>query len=323
VSARDLSQPIREISYVVEPQEAGRRLDTWLQDRITWRSRSDLQRRIMEERVLVDDQPVRKGTRVRSGQRIRVLVEQGPCTDSVPIDQIPIRVLFEDRWLIVLDKAPGTVVHPVGRHVMDTVVNALHVRHHAGEGVVGDVPPMIVHRLDRETSGVLVLAKDELARKRLGADFENRRVTKRYLAVVSGPVTPTCGTIDLPIGPDRDAEIKLKVACVRDGRPSRTGYEVAAGNDLLSLVRCYPRTGRQHQIRVHLAAIGHPVLCDKLYGTPTPVTAGMLDPHAPDPDRVLIDRQALHAERLDFVHPVTGEELVMEAALPADMRALL
>jgi len=313
---------LREIVYSVAPGDAGRRLDIWLQGIVTWRSRSDLQRRIVEGRVLVDGQPARKGAKLQPGQEVRVMVD-GPATEDVPTDQIPIRVIHEDQSLIVIDKAPGTVVHPVGRHVMDTIVNALHVRHHSGEGVPGDQPPMIVHRLDRDTSGVLAFAKDETARKRLGADFEARRVDKSYLAIVSGSVADDRGTIDLPIGPDVDADIKLKVACVADGKPSRTDFEIVQRTELLSLVRCHPRTGRQHQLRVHLAAIGHPILCDRLYGDPTAVTVAMLDPTRADPDRVLLDRQALHAERLAINHPMTGEPMIFEAALPPDLASLV
>jgi 23S rRNA pseudouridine1911/1915/1917 synthase len=322
VAHRDLSEPLREITYSVEPAEAGQRLDTWLQSRVSWRSRSDLQRRIAEGRVLVDGQPARKGAKLKPGQEVRVLVD-GPAAENVPVHEIPLRVIHEDQCIIVLDKAPGTVVHPVGRHVMDTIVNALHVRHHSGEGVPGPEPPMIVHRLDRETSGVLVFAKDDAVRRRLGADFEKRRVKKSYLAVVSGPVPDDSGTIDLPIGPDLTSEIKLKVACVADGKPSRTDYEIVRRTNLLSLVRCRPHTGRQHQIRVHLAALGHPILCDRLYGNPTAVTAAMLDPEAPDPGLVVLDRQALHAERLAITHPTTGETMSFESPLPADLAALV
>ena len=131
------------------------------------------------------------------------------------------------------------------------------------------------------------------------------------------------GTIDLPIGPDGGSEIKLKVACVEGGKPSRTDYVVVRRSELLTLVRCFPRTGRQHQIRVHLAALGHPILCDRLYGDPSPVTAGMLAGAAAGADRVILDRLALHAERLTITHPVTGERMTFEAPLPACLSTLL
>lgn len=320
---RDLSEPLKDVSFVVQTDEEGMRLDAWLQSRVSWRSRTDLQRRIRRGSVRVDGRTARKSHRLRAGQRITVDVDEGPATAEVPVDEIPIDVLFEDESIIVINKAPGTVCHPVGRHVMDTIINALHVRHHRGEGVRGEQAPMIVHRLDRDTSGVLVLAKSERARKDLGRDFEDRKVEKTYLAVVAGPVREARGTIEEPIGPDPDAEIRLKVACVEDGKPSRTDWELVRRTDLISLVRCYPRTGRQHQIRIHLATIGHPILCDRLYGDPSPVTAGVLDADARDPDRVLLDRQALHAERLVIRHPVTGETMHLSAPLPTDMAGLI
>jgi len=320
---RDLSEPLSEVAFLVKADETGARLDTWLQSRVSWRSRSDLQRRIHDGRVLVDGRPARKSTRLREGQEVRVAVDRGPATEEVPVEDIPIDVLYEDQWIIVLDKAPGIVVHPVGRHVMDTYVNALHARHQRGQGIPGDCAPMIAHRLDRDTSGVLVLAKSEHARRELGRDFEERRVEKTYLAVVSGPMRELTGTIDLPIGPDVSAEIRLKVACVDDGKPSRTDWELVRSTDLISLVRCYPRTGRQHQIRVHLAAIGHPVLCDRLYGDPSPITAGVLDPDAAVPDHVLLARQSLHAERLVIKHPITGALMTFTADLPGDMAAVI
>jgi 23S rRNA pseudouridine1911/1915/1917 synthase len=323
MAPRDLSQPLREVVYRVADNDTGQRLDAWIKGRVTWRSRSDIQRRIAEGRVLVDGRTARKNDRVQAGQEVKVLVDEGPATQVVPVDDIPLVVLLEDPWLIALDKAPGTVVHPVGRHVMDTIVNALHVRHHRGEGIPGAEPPMIVHRLDRDTSGVLVLAKDEEARKALGRDFETRRVQKTYLAVVTGIVEPDQGTIDLAIGPDPEGEIRLKVACVPDGRPSRTDFEVLRRGAGITLLRARPHTGRQHQIRVHLSTIGHPILGDRLYGHPGPVRVRDLDPGAQDPDRVLLDRQALHAETLRFRHPRTGDDVFLEAPLPLDLRSLV
>ena len=323
MSPRDLSRPRSEVTYRVPAEDQGKRLDSWLRSQVTWRSRADLQKRIAHGRVLVDGLPARKGARLLADQEVTVLVDEGPATDPVPLEDIPLRVVFEDPWLVVLDKAPGTVVHPVGRHVMDTIVNALHVRHHRGDGVPGKEPPMIVHRIDRDTSGVLVLAKDEEVRKTLGRDFEERRVEKSYLAVVSGPTRDDSGIIEAAIGPDPDSEIRLKVACVANGRPARTEWELVQRTELLSLLRCHPMTGRQHQIRVHLAEIGHPILCDRLYGDASPIRAGDLDPNARDPEHVLLDRQALHAERLLITHPVTGDPLQLEAPLPDDLAGLL
>lgn len=321
--ARDLSKPRREISWRVEADDEGGRLDHWLSQRVPWRSRTDLQRRIAAGRVLVDGEVGRKGQRLRHGQEVRVLLEGNEEHIRKDVESIPLHVLHEDRHLIVIDKAPGHVVHPVGRHVTNTVLNALHVRHHLREHGPGEEPPMIVHRLDRDTSGVLVLAKNEEVRKALGRDFEERRVRKVYLALVEGAVTVDEGLIDEPIGADPNSDNKTRVACVPGGKPSRTHFQVVARAPRMSLVRCRPETGRQHQIRVHLGAIGHPILCDALYGRPEPVTAGSIHLPGLPAGETLLARQALHAERLTFTHPATGEEMDVHAPLAADMQTLV
>lgn len=321
MASRDLSQPIREVRYEVPPGDEGQRLDHWLSIRVSWRSRNDLQRRIRDGRILLDGRPARKSARLITGQTITVSVDEDPESDVAPLDQIPLRILHEDEWLVALDKTAGVVVHPVGRHVMDTLINALHAHYRQA----GDerTRPMIVHRLDRDTSGVLVLAKSPEVRKQLGAAFEDRRVVKSYLALVAGRVGGEHGIIDAPIGPDLDAEIRLKVACVPGGKPSRTRFQVVGRRPAFTLLRCHPETGRQHQIRVHLAHLGHPILCDHLYGDPRPIRAGDLDPEASDPDRVILARQALHAEHLRFTHPVTQEPVDLRAPQPPDFAAVL
>ncbi|HMS16129.1 MAG TPA: RluA family pseudouridine synthase [Planctomycetota bacterium] len=319
--ARDLSKPIEFVRFVVTAEEGGMRLDHLLAARVTWRSRTDVQRRILAGTVLVNGQPRRKATAVHSGDRIDVLVD-GPATEPTQMDAIPIQVIYEDDVLIVLNKAPGTVVHPVGRHVNDTLVNALHIRHHK-LGLSGAVPPMIVHRLDRDTSGVLVLAKDEQVRKILGSAFESREVRKTYLAIVRGEVVPASFHVNEPIGPHPTLDSKVMMACVQDGRPAETSFEVLERHASHTLLRCRPHTGRQHQIRVHLMHAGHPILCDHLYGQPGPLLASDLVDDHPDPHARLLSRQALHAESLEFEHPLTHEILRMEAELPADLACML
>lgn len=315
--ARDLSRPLTRVSWIVPGAAAGLRLDHWLRERAPWRSRNDLQRRIAGGRVLVDDTPARKALRLRAGQKVAILVDEGPAAEPVPLERIPLRVIWEDPWLVALDKAPGTVVHPVGRHVTDTVINAVHLRYRAT-----GVRPLIVHRLDRDTSGVLVLAKDMASRRLLGRAFEERRVQKTYLALTAGRPRPGHGVLDRPIGPDPESGIRLKVACVPDGKPSRTGYRVLASPGAFSLVRCSPHTGRQHQIRVHLADAGHPILGDRLYGTPPPLYRGDLGLPGNPRDPVL-HRQALHAAELSFPHPRTGRRVVLTAPLAPDLAALM
>jgi 23S rRNA pseudouridine1911/1915/1917 synthase len=316
VALKDLSKPTTEISRQVGDSEAGGRLDHVLAAWITWRSRNDLQERIRAGSVLVNGARAKAATRVKTGDTITVIVTPEP---GARVDQaaIPLRILHEEPLFVVLDKPAGAVIHPVGKYVLDTLMNVLHARYRP-EGIV----PMVVHRLDKDTSGVLVVAKDEAARKTLGAAFEGRDVAKEYLAIVAGTLAAD-RTIDLPIGPDPSGFNKTKMACVPDGRPSRTEVRVEARFPSATLVRCIPHTGRQHQIRVHLAAIGHPILADALYGGRDAVTAADLGIAAPDPAEVLLSRQALHAARLDVPHPVTGARMVFEAPLAPDLDALL
>jgi 23S rRNA pseudouridine1911/1915/1917 synthase len=294
------------VHLVVERNEEGLRQDAFLLRRLPWCSRADLVRRILRGEVLVDGVPRRKSTRLRAGQRVMVLVRDGPAREPIPRERIPIRVLYEDEHLIVLDKATGTVVHPVGRHVNDTLINVLHLRAREACGRLG-APPRIVHRLDRETSGVIVLAKEDHVRRSLGADFEARRVEKTYWAVVAGQPHPPEGQVAAPIGPDPRSAIRLKMAVRPDGKEAVTAYATVDAAGPWTLLELRPRTGRQHQLRVHCAALGAPILGDHLYGGP------------PSPSGRLL----LHAARLRFRHPVTLEELDLRASAPPEFQGIL
>jgi 23S rRNA pseudouridine1911/1915/1917 synthase len=315
VALKDLSKPTTELSRTVGDSEAGGRLDHALAAWITWRSRSDLQERIRAGTVLVNGAPSKASARVKAGDVVTVLVTPDPGA-RVDAGAIPLRILHEEPLFVVLDKPAGAVIHPVGRYVLDTLMNVLHARYRP-EGVV----PMVVHRLDKDTSGVLVVAKDEAARKTLGAAFEGRAVAKEYLALVHGAVAADT-TIDLPIGPDPSGVNKTKMASVPGGRPSRTEVRVVERFARATLVRCIPLTGRQHQIRVHLAATGHPILADALYSGRDSVTAAELGIAAASADEVVLSRQALHAARLDVPHPATGARMVFEAPLAPDLESL-
>jgi 23S rRNA pseudouridine1911/1915/1917 synthase len=316
MALKDLSRPTTELSRTVGEAESGARLDHVLAAWITWRSRNDLQERIRSRTVLVNGSPAKAASRVRAGDVITVQVAP-PADARVDPDSIPLRVLHEEPLFVVLDKPAGAVIHPVGQYVLDTLMNVLHARYRA-EGVV----PMVVHRLDKDTSGVLVVAKDEEARKVLGAAFEGRDVRKEYLAIVRG-VLAGDRDVDLPIGPDPSGVNKTKMACVPTGRPSLTSIRVEERFATATLVRCVPHTGRQHQIRVHLAAIGHPILADALYGGGAVATAGELGIAEADPAEVVLARQALHAARLVVPHPRTGDRMTFDAPPSPDLERLL
>lgn len=328
MAPRDLSEPQEEVVFTVPPEAEGMRLDHWLQARVPWRSRTDLQRRIRAGRILVEGVPARKALRLRAGQRVRIAIDEAAAAREAALDlDLEPVFLHEDAWLVALHKPAGVIMHPVGGNVMNTLLNAVH-RHYKTAGA--PIRPMIVHRIDKETSGLVVLAKDLETRKELGRAFEEREVAKSYLAIVRGRPRPDRGVIDLPLGPDLASGIKVKMGVFPEGKPSRTSYEVLASGTRFSLVNCFPHTGRQHQIRVHLAALGTPIVCDWLYGDPPPLRrsavlgsdwplpAEVLDP---EDDPVLLDRLGLHAHRLRFFHPHLHRSVEWEAPLPADLRA--
>jgi 23S rRNA pseudouridine1911/1915/1917 synthase len=280
-------------SFDVDPGEAGERLDRLAARRLDL-SRSAVQRIIQNGLLWVDGEEASPSRRVRGGERIEARVPE----DGISPQEIPVPVLFEDEHLLVVDKPAGLIVHPGAGNPSGTLVNAL-----LGRGIEGGGDPSrpgVVHRLDRDTSGLLVLAKGEPAYSRLVAEISERRVGRIYRAVVVGDGLPETGTVDSPVGRDPENPTLMAAGV---GRPAVTHFEVlreAAGHAMLA-VRL--ETGRTHQIRVHLSAIGHPVYADPLYGRAIPGR-----------------RLWLHAERLAFEHPVTGEDLSFVSPIPQDLR---
>ena len=280
-------------SFEVDPAEAGERLDQLVARRLEI-SRSAAQRIIREQALRVDGETSVPSHRVRGGERVEVRVPD----EGLLSEEIAVPVIFEDEHLLVVDKPPGLVVHPGAGNRSGTLVNAL-----LGRGIAGGEDPErpgVVHRLDRDTSGLMVLVKGEPAYSRLVEMMAARRVGRVYRALVVGEGLPRTGTVDSPVGRDPDNPTLIAAGV---GRPAVTHFEVlreAAGHAMLK-VRL--ETGRTHQIRVHLSAIGHPVYADPLYGRAIPG-----------------ERLWLHAERLSFQHPVTGEELQFESPIPEDLR---
>jgi 23S rRNA pseudouridine1911/1915/1917 synthase len=280
-------------TFDVDPTEAGERLDRLAAHRLGM-NRSIVQRIIQERLLLVDGEEAAPSYRVRGGERIEAHIPQ----DGILPEEISVPVIFEDEHLLVVDKPAGLVVHPGAGNPSGTLVNAL-----LGRGIAGGEDPSrpgVVHRLDRDTSGLMVLAKGEPAYSRLVAEMSGRRVRRVYRAVVVGEGLPETGTVDSPVGRDPERPTLMAAGI---GRPAVTHFEVmreVAGHAMLGVSL---ETGRTHQIRVHLSAIGHPVYADPLYGTPVPGR-----------------RLWLHAERLIFFHPVSGEELRFESPIPDDLR---
>ncbi|GAC1477686.1 MAG: RluA family pseudouridine synthase [Acetobacteraceae bacterium] len=319
-AAPDLPEPL---DIVAGPDAAGQRTDRFLADAIGALSRSRVKSLMQDGAVLRDEQPARNPAEpVRAGSRYRV---QRPApVAAIPLPQsIPFTVLYEDADLIVLDKPAGLVVHPAPGNEDGTLVNALLA--HCGDslaGIGGERRPGIVHRLDKDTSGVMVAAKTEPALTALSAAFAARDLDRRYTALVWGNPAPPAGEIEGAIG--RDPWDRKRMAIVaRGGKPALTHYgTLKVWLPTASLLTCKLATGRTHQIRVHLASIGHPLVGDPVYLRRVPAAARATE----NPARLALiqfPRQALHASRLAFTHPRTGQPLEFETPLPADMQDLL
>jgi 23S rRNA pseudouridine1911/1915/1917 synthase len=295
--------------FTVAPEEAGERLDRYLSARIGEFSRALVQRLIDGGSVRVDGRPARRSHRLRDGERIEVEVPKAVPPRADPED-LPLRVLLEEEGFVVLDKAAGMAVHPGRGRPSGTVANAIAFRYGALRLTGAGYRPGIVHRLDMDTSGVMVVAKTESAHLRLAEAFAERRVEKEYVALVHGAPAHEEQRIDLPLGRDH-GDAQRRAVRFEGGRHAVTDVTVRERfGAAAAFVSCRPLTGRTHQIRVHLASAGHPILGDALYdrGRASPVP---------------VPRLMLHARRLVFPHPGTGEPVAVEAPLPPDVEAVL
>src|SRR5262245_16254424 len=288
------------------------RLDRFLATLPALGTRSRGKTLIAEGLVSVDGQPRKAAHELRAGERVAVTLPP-PEPLAVEAEARPVVVLYEDAHLVAIDRPPGMVVHPAPGARHGTVVNAM--LHHLGAlaGVGDPDRPGIVHRLDRDTSGVLLVARTATALEGLAKQFRERTLAKRYLAVVHGVVRAASGVIDEPIGRHPRERKRMSVR-TRRGRAAVTRFEVVERFRGATLLRLAPETGRTHQLRVHLAALGHPIVGDRVYGRRHGRPAGPAFDWS---------RQALHAEEIRFVHPATGVCLVMRAPLPADSEQLV
>jgi len=303
----------------------GMRLDVFLHAHLGEVSRSLVQRLIEAGGVTVNGKPAKASYKVRNGDKLVVQLPEPTHPEPVAED-IPIEILYQDEWLALVNKPPDMVVHPAKGHWSGTLVNAL--RHHFPQlsGLNGDYRAGIVHRLDRDTSGVILIAKEERTHRDLSLIFENRKIFKEYAAITQGVLDRDSDYIEAKIGHHPHDRVKMAVGDDddEDAKDACTYYEVAERFRGFTFVRCQPRTGRTHQIRVHLASVGCPVLADKVYSGRDSLRLAELVPGLPaEADEVLLSRQALHAHRLRFRHPRTNEILDTTAPLPAEFERTL
>jgi 23S rRNA pseudouridine1911/1915/1917 synthase len=320
MSADDLST--EPVEFLVGQPESGWRLDVFLAERFPSHSRALVRKAITHGGVKVDGRGSKPAYRLKPGQRVSFVVPPLPRQAPLPED-IPLEILYVDEWMAAVNKPPGMVVHPARGHWSGTLASALV--HHFGSlsGSGGPTRPGIVHRLDRDTSGVILVARNDLAHSRLAAQFEGRTIQKEYFALVSGQPELDRDLVDRPIGVHPQQREKMAIRHEDCGaRSAQSFYEVLERFDGFAALRVLPKTGRTHQIRVHLGHIGCSVLCDRQYGGRTQITRGEIR-RDPADDLVLLSRQALHARRIRLLHPKTGEPLEIEAPLAPDIEAVL
>ena len=304
-----------DLTFTIAADQAGTRLDTYLASQVEGWSRARLQRLIENEDVLVNGKVAKPSYKLREADELEVELVSPPVDVFAP-ENIPIDIVYEDETLVVVNKPAGLVVHPGGGTPSGTLANALVYHFQKLPGTT--VRPGIVHRLDRDTSGLLVVAKTEAALENLSDQFRDRSVYKSYVALVHGRVQSNSGKIDQPLA--RDRSNRTRMAVVRGGRNALTLYRVRRAFDRFTLLDVELKTGRTHQIRVHLAWMKHPVVGDETYG-------GGRDNTIPDPRlraRIRsLNRHFLHAEKLGFTHPQTGEFVKFESPLPDELAELL
>ncbi|MDJ0521230.1 MAG: RluA family pseudouridine synthase [Planctomycetota bacterium] len=318
----DLSRPIREFRFTVEAKEEGARIDALLRAHYPWHSRTTYRRKVEQGDVLVNDALVKPALKVRTGDVVVIKLPEDPTAPERECDK-DLVVLHEDEHLLAIDKPSGMAAHPVGRTRHGTLINKLHARYRSDDPR-RDVVPRLAHRLDRDTSGVVLVVKNRHVDAQVMDIFMAREVRKTYFALVEGVPEQPGGWIEAPLGPDPDADTSLHQAVRPDGLPARTRWSVARTFARHALLELSLLTGRTHQLRVHLAHIGHPIVCDHLYGDPRPLLRSHVDRSIhPDDDGVVLARLALHAHRLELDHPVTGTPLLVESPLPAAIQQAL
>ena len=287
-------------------EDAGKRLDAWLAER-TELTRSAVQKLAEDGRVMAGGKPLTKNTRLTGTEAVSLLLPEPEAVEIVPQD-IPLDVVYEDDDVIVVNKPKGLVVHPAPGHPDGTLVNAL--LYHCGDslsGINGELRPGIVHRIDRDTSGLIIAAKNDFAHVRLAAQLQDHTLARTYRCIVTGNLREDAGTVNAPIG--RCPADRKKMAVVAGGRNAVTHWQVLERYPGAAYVECRLETGRTHQIRVHMAYIGHPILGDTVFGSKKPVPG--------------LNGQCLHAVGLRFLHPRTGAPVELTCPLPEEFQRQL
>ncbi len=303
------SQEIRTLS--IQADEAGIRLDRYLTFVLTGFSRTTIQQLIVGGEVLVNGHTGKSGYTLRIGDEVQVMSLNmlGKATNIMP-RSLPLDIIYEDKDLLVVNKAAGMVVHPAPGHVDDTLVNALIALYPDIQRENSEQRPGIIHRLDKDTSGLIIVARNAATHSALADQMKRHAIVKRYLALVEGVVALDQGSIDAPIGRNPRHRQQMAITTVRS-RAARTHFRVQERFERHTLLLLELETGRTHQIRVHLKAIGHPIVGDPVYGSGS-INRGLT-----------LKRQFLHAYQLKFTHPTTGNAVNLEAPLPEDLQAVL
>jgi len=311
-----------EFDIVVPPGKKKERLDLFLTSHVENATRSKVQRAIKEGAVLVDGKTVRPSHQVAPGEVVHITLPKPPPQKALP-ENISLDIIYEDDHLLVVNKPAGMVTHPAYGNYTGTLVNALLFHCTKLSTLNDDLRPGVVHRLDKDTSGLLVVAKTETAHAKLARQFARRTIGREYQAIVWGKVDPPTGLIETDLG--RSKSDRKKMAVVKEGKKAVTEYALIEQFEYLALIRLKLHTGRTHQIRVHLAHVNHPVFGDPTYNGRHLIAGPGTSSQKAEVQRLLklMPRQALHARTISFVHPGTGQTMSFESPLPGDMRAVL
>lgn len=298
---------MEELIYNIQDENKDERIDKFLSNVIENKSRSYFQGLIEEDKVTVNDKVIKSNYKLRVGDEIKVILPE-PVQLDVKAENLHLDIIYEDTDVVIINKERGIVVHPAPGNYTGTLVNGLLYHCDDLSGINGVIRPGIVHRIDKDTSGILVIAKNDEAHNSLALQFKNHSIKREYYALVEGKFSKLVGTVDKPLG--RHKKERIKRAIVEDGKRAVTHYEVLEQYDKgVSLVKCTLETGRTHQIRVHMASIGHPLVGDTLYGSKK--------------QKINLEGQALHAKTLGFIHPTTKKYMEFDSELPEYFKSLL